>query len=85
MAMVLACTSCVRFRQREEHEQREAVSLGSLYLPIFMLLRIFPILFTIVMFKMMEGDKCYKHQFVVHTLIPDHTTSSSSVEYDTSL
>ena len=60
MAMVLACTSCVRFRQREESEQREAVSPGSLYLLIFKLLRIFPILFTIVMLlKMMEGDKCY--------------------------
>jgi len=80
MAMVLACTSCVRFRQREESEQREAVSPGSLYLLIFMLLRIFPILFTIVMLlKMMEGDKCYKHQFVVHTLISDHSTSSSKL------
>ena len=79
MAMVLACTSCVRFRQREEHEQREAVSLRSLYLPIFMFLRIFPILSTTVMFKMIEGDKCCKHQFVVHMLIPDHTTSSSKL------
>lgn len=44
-AMVLACTSCVRFRQRKSMNKGKRLT-WSLYLPIFMLLRIFPILFT---------------------------------------
>lgn len=69
--------SWLRSRQREEHEQREAVSLGPWDLLLSMLLRIFPILFTIVrLFKMMEGDKCGKYQSFANTQIPDHSTAS---------